>query len=297
MAETDRFTAIVPDPTAVELLATGAEFTEGPVYLPDERCVVFSDIPNDRILRWSEADGMTVWREPSGFANGATLDHEGRIIHCEHATRRVSRTERDGTVVTLADRFGGGRLNSPNDAVVAPDGAIWFTDPPYGIASDEHGTPAGAEQAGNFVFRLEPGSGALEVVCETMEEPNGLAFSPDRSLLYVADSSLSDGRGQNRHIMVFDVVERRRLANGRVFAVIEPGVPDGLRVDEYGNVWTSAEDGVHVLAPDGVELGRILVPELTANCAFGDEDGRTLYITATTSLYRIRLAVRGDGVS
>ncbi len=294
MEYTDRFLAIVPDPGAVEVLATGAAFTEGPVYLPDEGCVLFSDIPNDRILRWSESDGMTVWREPCGFANGATLDREGRIIHCEHGTRRVSRTAHDGSVATLADRFGGGRLNSPNDAVVTPDGAIWFTDPPYGICSDEHGLQADSEQAGNLVFRLDPESGSLDVVCDTMEEPNGLAFSPDWSLLYIADSSLADGRGSNRHIMLFDVVEGRRLGDGRVFAVIEPGVPDGLRVDEHGNVWTSAADGVHVIAPDGVKLGRILVPEVTANCAFGgDDDRRDLYMTATTSLYRIRVNVRG----
>jgi gluconolactonase len=292
MPHTDRFTDIVPDPGAVELLATGATFTEGPVYLPQERCVLFSDIPNDRILRWSEADGMTVWREPSGYANGATRDLEGRIVHCEHGTRRVSRTEHDGSVVTLVDRYGAGRLNSPNDAVVTPDGAIWFTDPPYGIVSDVEGHKADSEQDGNFVFRLDPASGSLEVVNDTMEEPNGLAFSPDRSLLYIADSSSVDGRGVNHHIMVFDVVDGRRLANGRVFAVIDPGVPDGLRVDEHGNVFTSAEDGVHVLAPDGTELGRILVPELVANVAFGGEDGRTLYMTATSSLYRIRLAVR-----
>jgi gluconolactonase len=286
------FATIVPDPSALEQLATGCAFTEGPVYIPGERCVLFSDIPNDRIMRWSEADGMTVWREPSGYANGATRDREGRVIHCEHGTRRVSRTEPDGSVTMLVERYLGGRLNSPNDAVVAPDGAIWFTDPPYGIVSDVEGHKADSEQEANFVFRLEPESGSLEVVVGDMEEPNGLAFSPDRSLLYIADSSSVDGRGVNHHIMVFDVIDGRRLANGRVFAVIDPGVPDGLRIDEHGNVITSAEDGIYVIAPDGTELGRIPVPEVVANCAFGDEDGRTLYITATSSLYRIRLGVR-----
>ena len=292
MTNAERFAAVVPDPSALERLATGAVFTEGPVYLPEERCVLFSDIPSDRILRWSEAGGLSIFREPSGYANGATRDREGRVVHCEHGTRRVSRTEPDGTVTTLADRYGGGRLNSPNDAVVTPDGAIWFTDPPYGIASDVEGHKADSEQEGNNVFRLDPASGALEILTGSMEEPNGLAFSPDPSLLYIADSSLADGRGANHQIMVFDVVDGRRIANGRVFAVIDPGVPDGIRVDELGNVLTSAEDGVHVIAPDGTELGRIPVPELVANLAFGGDDGRTLYITATTSLYRVRLGVR-----
>jgi gluconolactonase len=291
MPDTDRFAAIVPDPTALERLATGAAFAEGPVYLPQKQCVLFSDIPNDRILRWSRADGLSVWREPSGYANGATRDREGRLVHCENGTRRVTRTEHDGSLVTLADRYRGGRLNSPNDAVVAPDGAIWFTDPPYGIVSDVEGHKADSEQDANNVFRLDPDTGQLEIVCGTMQEPNGLAFSPDRSLLYIADSSLVDGRGTNHHIMVFDVVDGRRLANGRVFAVIEPGVPDGIRVDEHGNVLTSAADGVQVIAPDGTELGRIAVPELVANCAFGGEAGRTLFITATTSLYAVRLGV------
>jgi gluconolactonase len=285
------FAAVVPDPSAVERVATGATFAEGPVWLPQERCVLWSDIPGDRILRWSEADGLSVWREPSGYANGATLDREGRIIHCEHGTRRVTRTERDGTVTTLVDRFRGGRLNSPNDAVVTADGAIWFTDPPYGIVSDVEGHKADSEQEGNFVFRLDPSSGELDLLTDELEEPNGLAFSPDGTLLYIADSSLVDGRGSNHHILVFDVVDGRRIANGRVFAVIEPGVPDGFRVDELGNVLTSAEDGVHVIAPDGTELGRIPVPELVANVAFGGDDGRTLFITATTSLYRVRLNV------
>jgi gluconolactonase len=286
------FAAVCPDPAAVERVATGATFAEGPVWLARERCVLFSDIPGDRILRFAEADGTSVWREPSEYANGATLDREGRIIHCEHGSRRVTRTELDGSVTVLAERFRGGRLNSPNDAVVTPDGAIWFTDPPYGIVSDVEGHKADSEQEGNFVFRLDPESGELDLLTAEMEEPNGLAFSPDRSLLYVADSSLVDGRGSNHHILAFDVVDGRRIANGRVFCEIEPGVPDGFRVDELGNVLTSAEDGVHVIAPDGTELGRILVPELVANVAFGDDDGRTLYMTATTSLYRIRLNVR-----
>jgi gluconolactonase len=286
------FAAVCRDPAAVERVATGCTFTEGPVWLPAERCLLFSDIPADRIMRWSEADGTTVWREPSEYANGATLDREGRILHCEHGSRRVTRTEPDGSRTVLVERFRGGRLNSPNDAVVTPDGAIWFTDPPYGIVSDVEGHKADSEQEGNFVFRLDPETGELDLLTDEMEEPNGLAFSPDRSLLYVADSSSVDGRGSNHHILVFDVVEGRRIENGRVFAVIDPGVPDGLRVDELGNVLTSAEDGVHVIAPDGTELGRILVPELVANVGFGGEDGRTLFMTATTSVYRIRLGVR-----
>lgn len=272
-------------------LASGGAWTEGPVWLPREQALVYSDIPNDRMLRWHAQDGLTVFRQPSNFANGHTLDTQARLVSCEHGARRISRTEFDGRIVTLADRYQGRRLNSPNDVVVKSDGSIWFTDPPYGIVSDYEGHAAPSELGGNYLFRLEPDSGDLAIASDAFEAPNGLAFSPDESVLYVSDTGYSLG-GTNYHIMAFDVVEGARLANSRVFAVVEPGRSDGFRVDEHGNVWTSSDDSIQVYAPDGVRLGRIPVPERVSNCTFGGAHGRTLFVTASTSLYAIELAVR-----
>jgi gluconolactonase len=279
-------------------LADGCAWAEGPVWLPGEGVLEFSDIPNDRALRWSPRAGLIVWREPNDFTNGNTLDHEGRVVHCEHGTRRVTRTEPDGRRLVLADRYRGGRLNSPNDVVVASDGSIWFTDPPYGILSDHEGHRADSEQAGCFVFRLDPDTGELTVVVDSMGHPNGLAFSPDERTLYVADTLAATVEPTaDRHILAFDVVEGIRCERPRAFAMIDPGVADGLRVDIAGNVWTSAWDGIHVIDPDGTELGRIRVPEKTSNCVFGGTAGTTLFITASTSLYAIEVRVHGAGVA
>jgi len=291
----ERFRRLLREDSVLQRLWSGAEWSEGPVYLPDRDCVLWSDIPNDRVLRWSRLDGVSVEQHPAGFANGHTLDLRGRVIRCEHGGRRISRIEEDGRIVTLVERYHGARLNSPNDVVVKSDGTVWFTDPPYGIVSDREGHRADSELGDNYVFRYDPASQELTIVSDAAEEPNGLAFSPDESVLYVSDTSAAlrtDGGG-NHHILAFDVVDGERLENPRVFAEISPGLADGFRVDEHGRLFTSSANGVHVYAPDGTRLGRIAVPEVVSNCVFGGPDRDVLYITATTSLYSIRLATRG----
>jgi gluconolactonase len=289
----ERFGRLVPVDARLEPLAGGATWAEGPVYLPDEDAVVWSDVRGDRVLRWSAEAGVSQLYAPGDFANGHTLDRDGRILACEHGTRRVARYEPDGSRTTIVDRFEGHRLNSPNDLIVAADGAVWFTDPPYGILDDSEGQRADSELGGCFVFRFDRVTGELSVASDSMEHPNGLAFSPDESVLYVSDTSAGRTPAGKHHILAFDVVDRRRLAAPRVFAVMEPGLADGLRVDVEGNVWTSAGDGIHVLDADGVELGRILLPEAASNCVFGGVDGRRLFITATSTLWSVRVGIRG----
>ena len=289
-----RFNRLVQEGTWLQRLADGFIWAEGPVWLSDENALLWSDIPNNRVLRWSAADGSVRDHfRPADFANGHTLDHDGRVLACEHGTRRVARYERDGSRTCVVDRYQGKRFNSPNDIVVASDGAIWFTDPPYGIVSDHEGYKADSELGACYVFRLDRITGELTIVSDALIDPNGLAFSPDERTLYVSDTS--SGRVENgfHHILAFDVVDGRSLANTRVFKVIDPGVSDGFRVDVDGNIWTSAGDGVHVLAPDATELGRILLPEAAANCTFGGPDGRTLFITATSTLWSIHVGIRG----
>jgi len=278
-------------------LTGGGVWAEGPVYLPAEGALMYSDVRADRGMRWSEASAGRIWREPNDRTNGNTLDREGRVLHCEHGNRRIARTEPDGTRVGLVDRYQGKRLNSPNDIVVKSDGTIWFTDPPYGIVLPDEGTPAPQEQQGCFVFRFDPDRGELSVASDAIIHPNGLAFSADESLLYVSDTSAAvDGNG-NHHIVVFDVIDGQHLERPRVFKVMDPGLADGLRVDERGNVWSSAADGIHVISPDGIDLARIAVPEITSNCVFGGLDGRRLFITASSSLYAIDTSVGGAGVA
>ncbi|MFN7165891.1 MAG: SMP-30/gluconolactonase/LRE family protein [Pannonibacter sp.] len=272
----------------VKRLATGFDWTEGPVWFGDAGCLLFSDIPNNRIVRWSE-DGVTTYRQPSNYANGHTRDRQGRLVTCEHGTRRVTRTEWDGSVTVIADNYQAKRLNSPNDVIVAPDGAIWFTDPHYGIMTDYEGSKAEQELPCS-VYRVSA-DGAIEAVITDMQGPNGLAFSPDGSRLYVADT----GRmftSDPRHIRVFDMVGGRPT-NGRIFHVITPGCADGMRVDSDGNVWSSAADGVHCISPDGHLMGKILVPELVSNLCFGGQAKHRLFITATTSVYSVVLNRRG----
>ena len=288
-----RFERLVPADAVVSWLADGAIWAEGPVYLPDDDAVVWSDVRGNVVRRWSAEGGSTELFRPSDFANGHTLDHDGRILACEHGPRRVSRYEPDGSRTTVVDRFEGKRLNSPNDIVVASDGAIWFTDPPYGILDDNEGYKADSELGGCFVFRLDRVTGELAVMSDDLVHPNGLAFSPDETTLYVSDTSIARIPGGNHHIMAFDVVDLRRLASPRIFAVIEPGVSDGMRVDVEGNLWTSSGDGVQVYDAAAVELGRILLPEEAANCTFGGPDGRRLFITATSTLWSIDVGIRG----
>ncbi|CAG0950199.1 gluconolactonase [Burkholderiales bacterium] len=290
-----RFAPVVAHRPRLERLATGASWSEGPVWIADDDSVLWSDIPNDRMLRWSASDGTSVWRERAGFTNGHTRDRDGSILHCSHGLRAVFRTNVDGSGQRIvADRWQGRRFNSPNDIVVKSDGTIWFTDPPYGLIIPEEGHGGESEIGDCLVFRHDPRTGALDPVTDVPEHPNGLAFSPDEALLYVSDTSLAvPGHGSNHCIWVFDVTEGRGLANGRVFAQVEPGVPDGFRVDARGWIYTSAQDGVQVLHTDGTLIGRIPVPEKVGNVTFGGPDRDVLHIAASTSLYRIRLATRG----
>jgi len=290
-----RFMPVVAHHPELERLATGAIWSEGPVWIAEDDSVLWSDIPNDRMLRWSARDGMRVWRERVEFTNGHARDLDGSLLHCSHGLRAVFRTAVDGSGQrTVVDRWKGKRFNAPNDIVVKSDGTIWFTDPPYGLIIPEEGHGGESEIGDCYVFRLDPRTGTLDPVTDLPEHPNGLAFSPDESMLYVSDTSGAlPGHGRNHCIWEFDVVEARPLANGRVFAEISPGVPDGFRVDAQGRIYTSAQDGVQVLHPDGTLIGRIRVPEKVGNVTFGGRDRDVLYIAASTSLYRIRLATRG----
>lgn len=280
------FRHIAPKGAGVERLATGFVFTEGPVWDARGDFLLFSDIPEDRILKWSARDGVSDFRVPSGKSNGLTRDGRGRLIACEHANRRVSRTGEDGAVATIASHYRGKRLNSPNDVVVKSDGAVYFTDPPYGL-NPVFGSASPQELPFYGVYRLSPDGRELTLLIDD-SVPNGLAFSPDESLLYVADT-------EHNHIRVFDVGEDGKTSRGRLFARIsgEPLAPDGLKVDVEGNVYVTGKGGVWVLDAGGERLGIIEVPELPANLAWGDGDWKTLYITARRSLFRIRLGVAG----
>jgi gluconolactonase len=288
-----RFRTLMQPNAWLERLHTGCRWAEGPVWFADTQAVFWSDIPNDRMLQWAEGLGARVFRQPAHFSNGNTRDLQGRLVTCEHGTRRITRTEVDGSITVLADRWQGKRLNSPNDVTVKSDGTIWFTDPPYGIMNDYEGHPAESEIGAAYVYRLDPASGALDVVADDFVRPNGICFSADERTLYVSDTSISHDPEGHRHIRAFEVVGGRRLARGRVFAVVEPGCSDGFRCDLQGNVWTSAGDGVHCYAPDGALLGKVLVPEPVTNLCFGGPRRNRLFITATTSLYAVFLGVAG----
>ena len=286
-----RFRQLVPENAKLTRHCTGMAWSEGPIYVADGDYLLWSDIPNDRIMRWSDADGCSVFRQPANYTNGHYLDRQNRLVSCEHGGRRISRTEPDGTVTTLVYNYRGMRLNSPNDLVVKSDGTIWFTDPPYGILSDYEGHKAESELGANYVFRFDPATGDLEIVADDFDRPNGICFAPDETVLYVADS------GQPAHVRAFDVVGGRELVNSRVFAEVRPGLADGFRVDVLGNLFTSAYDGIQVYSPDAELLGKLLVPEeRTANCTFGGPDKRRLFITADKSLYSIHLNTQGAQV-
>lgn len=284
---------LLPD-SRLEALASPAIWAEGPVWLPDRDAVVFSDVKGNRMFIWSEKDGVAVFRQPSNYNNGNTLDRQRRIISCEHGRRCISRTEPDGAVTVLVDRFDGKRFNSPNDVVVKSDDSIWFTDPPYGIIGNDEGYMANSQIVGCWVYRFVPETGEIDVVTVDVQRPNGLCFSPDESLMYVADMSLVEfptlGR---RQLTVYDVVDGKRLGNGRKLVDVAPGIPDGFRVDKAGRIFTSSEDAIQVISPDGRLLGKIKVPERISNCTFGGRNQDILYITASTTLYRVRLATSG----
>jgi gluconolactonase len=287
---------------AVERVATGFRWAEGPVYFPAGRYVLFSDIPNNRIMRYSEDDGhLSVFRQPSMNSNGNTIDREGRLITCEHGGRRVTRTELDGSITIIADKYNGKKLNSPNDAVVASDGSIWFTDPVYGIGGYYEGIKSPAEQEKHNVYRADPKSGEVKVVVDDFVEPNGITFSPDEKKLYVIDTGFTDGPDNPSHIRSFDVdIGAGKVSNGKVFAEMpKPSISDGMRCDTEGRIWCSVgwgdpnEDGVRCYTPEGELLGKIHIPETVANLCFGSTYRNRLYICGSTSLYAVYTSVQG----
>lgn len=295
----------LPRPGEVlERLATGAAWSEGPVWMHEDGSLLWSDIPNNRMLRWhpSQPGQAGVWREGVEFTNGHTREADGALLHCSHGRRAIVRTRFLPSTLTPASEdevvvshYQGRRLNSPNDVVVHGDGSIWFTDPPYGIVSDHEGHRAESELGRCYVFRFCPATGALDIATDWLQEPNGLAFSPDGQTLYVSDTSAAlrtDGSGHH-HIVAFDVIAGRTLARPRVFAVIEPGLADGFRLDERGWIYTSSASGVLVFHPDGSLLAHIPVPEKVGNLTFGGPERDELFICASQSLYRLRLHARG----
>jgi len=271
----------------LEVLYTGCRWTEGPAYFPAGRYLVFSDIPNDRMLRWDETTGAVgVFRAPAGYANGHTVDRQGRLISCEHGNRRVTRTEHDGSITVLAGRFDGKRLNSPNDVVQRADGSIWFTDPSYGIDTDYEGNKAESEIGACHVYRIDPASGAIRIVADDFLRPNGLAFSLDERQLYIVDT-------RRKHLRRFEVSDDGTLRGGEEFAPCGAGSFDGVRLDETGRVWVAAHDGLHCFDPDGTLIGKLRLPEIVSNLTFGGIKRNHLFITATSSVYMIRVNVNG----
>lgn len=284
----------------LEKLCTGATWSEGPVWMHEDDSLLWSDIPNNRILRWSARDGMSVWRDHVDFTNGHTRDLNGDLLHCSHGRRAILRTPHNQNGVSastadtlVVDRYQGKRLNSPNDLVVRhSDASIWFTDPPYGILSDREGHKAVQEQPACHVFAYDQRTGKLHAATDHVEHPNGLAFSPDERLLYVSDTSAAVHQNGHHQIVVFDV-DGFHLKSPRIFAVVNPGLPDGLRIDSQGLLYATSQSGIQIYHPDGTHLGEIPVPEKVGNLTFGGRERNELYIVASTSLYRIRLNTQG----
>jgi len=289
-----RFRGLVFGNSQVEQLYTGCRWSEGPAWFGGGRYLVWSDIPNDRMMRWDETDGsVSVFRQPALNANGHTVDREGRLVSCEHRGRCISRTEHDGRRVVLADRHDGKRFNSPNDVVVKSDGSIWFTDPSYGIDSDYEGDAAPGEIGACNVYRIDAATGRVAVVANDFVQPNGLAFSPDESVLYIVDTGLTHVKDGPHHVRRFKVGrDGASISGGEVFATCPAGLYDGLRVDVHGHLWLSAGDGVHCHASDGALLGKVRIPETVANVCFGGPKLNRLFVCATTSLYSVYLNTR-----
>ncbi|MEK9721559.1 MAG: SMP-30/gluconolactonase/LRE family protein [Quisquiliibacterium sp.] len=279
----------------LERLWTGCRWAEGPAWFGAGRYLLWSDLPNDRLLRYDDTDGsVSVFRSPSGYANGNTVDREGRLVSCEHQNRRISRTEHDGSITVLADRYDGKRLNSPNDVVVKSDGSIWFSDPDYGIVADYEGARAQREQDGCHVYRIDPTSGAVTRVASDFDHPNGLAFSRDERFLFIADSGFTEGPDRPRHIRRFALsADGDSLGKSTEFAQCPAGFFDGFRIDQQDRVWASSAEGVQVYNPAGQLIGRVRVPEMVANLAFGGSRRNRLFICGTTSLYAIYLKING----
>ena len=288
-----RFALYILSNAMLETLATGFRWIEGPMWMGDANCLLFQDLPSDRTMRWIEGQGVSVYRAPSHYANGQTRDRQGRLIACSHRERCLYRTEYDGRITKLIDRHAGKRLNSPNDVVVKSDGSIWFTDPLYGISNDYEGGRQTSEQL-PAVYRLEPETGEIRIVASDFDGPNGLAFSPDETRLYIAETGNQTEQSPRQYIRTFNVEpDGATLSGGDIFYKIEPGYCDGMRVDEYGNIWSSAADGVHCISADGELLGRIFVPHRVSNVTFGGPAKNRLFIGGSTTLYAIFLNCRG----
>ena len=294
----DRQINSIIDPNAkLEKLADGAKHSEGPVYFPEDDSVIFSDVRGDCLYRWSEVDGVSIIHESNYYYhNGNARDLEGRIVSCSHGKRAIVRQEHGGEWQVICDRYQNNRLNSPNDLVVKSDDTIWFTDPPFGLTQPNEGCGGQQEQAGSFVYRFDPATGEIDAIIKEMERPNGLAFSPDESILYVSDTSQVNYIQGHHYIRAYDVVNQKQVINGRVFAIVEPGQPDGIKVDRRGNIFTSSADSVQVYSPEGACLGKFLIPEVVANLSFGGKNNE-LFITAGGSLYRIFLKKSDEGRS
>ncbi|MFL2795980.1 MAG: SMP-30/gluconolactonase/LRE family protein [Paracoccaceae bacterium] len=292
---TEEFNSCVTGHGRVERLWTGARWVEGPVWFPAGRFLLFSDIPNNRMLRWDETNGLvSEFRNPSSFSNGNTRDLQGRLITCQHLSRSVTRTEHSGEVTSLASHFDGKRLNSPNDAVVKSDGSIWFTDPDYGIMSDYEGRKSPCEQSSCNVFRIDQKTGNVDLITNQMVKPNGLCFNKIESKLYVSDTGGSHVEGGPRNIYSFDLTgDTVASASPELFAECSNGLFDGFRIDSEDRIWTSAADGVHCYNSVGVLIGKIKIPEIVSNVCFGGERLNRLFIMGTTSLYSAYLAVNG----
>ena len=284
---------LLPSGSKLEKLHSGMAWSEGPIYFPASDTLIFSDIPNHHLLQWTPELGARVLNQHSNYTNGGTRDRLGRRISCEHLTNSVVRIEGDGSRTILASTYNGKRLNSPNDVVISSDGAVWFTDPSYGILSDREGRSRPSEQEGCFVYRIDPISGNLSVVCDSLIMPNGLAFSADEKTLYIADSSNSHFAHGHHHVFAFDVAPDCSLSNRRIFYEVKDGVPDGMRIDEHNNLWCSSGRGVEVISPNGEQIFHIPVPEVVTNLTFGGVEGNTLFITSESSLYAIQLSVKG----
>ena len=288
----DRFASYLLGNAPLETLAEGFRWIEGPVWMGDWNCLLFQDLPRDRTMRWSEAGGLEVFRAPSNYGNGQTRDRQGRLLSCSHRGRCVYRTEHDGRITTLVERYEGRRLNAPNDIVCRSDGTIWFTDPVYGISTDYEGGRQVSEQRPR-VYRFDPPTGRLDVASEDFDGPNGLAFSPDETRLYIAETGDQTRPDPKQFIRAYDVDADGRLTGGDVFHKIEPGYADGFRVDEDGNLWSSAADGVHCIDASGKLLGKILIPHPVSNLCFGGAAKNRLFIGGSHTLFSIFLNRRG----
>lgn len=293
----DRFRQLFAAHIRVERLWTGARWSEGPAWFASGRYLVWSDIPNNRLMRWDETDGsVSVFRQQSNNSNGNTVDPQGRLVTCEHLTRRVTRTEHDGSITVLAHQVNNKRFNSPNDVVAPRDGSIWFSDPFYGIDSDYEGDIQVQELDGCHVYRVDPDSGEAQQMTEDLVQPNGLAFSADERVLYVSDTGATHDPDGPAHIRRFTVADDHTLSGGEVFATCTGGIYDGFRLDHQGRIWTSAPDGVHCYDPDGTLIGKIHIPEIVGNVTFGGPKRNRLFICGTSSLYSVFVFARGLGL-